>query len=310
MLDLLFVVLILMLGCIPRSFLFNCTFITAADTLVQSIRGHTFSLESCGLFISPRLDLHQLILDNSLMAWRWHMISSLINTVPVGTFQNHLNLNQTKMQNLRFSSSCLGLVSFTSIKATFSLQNSNFILKYYFSLLLCFPLYVQLLLFWYCHSVYLVVFYVIQPTGKFTHSVSSMRFGSNTALGLKKPKAAVAAATSKRKGEIPTVCDPKNTKFVGSHGNNLITNPADVISGAKTSRRKSFTSSLVARPEVTFEKKHLLFLDYLFFIYLHLLILFPIFWDLRAWCVLYLPKYVLKYCGDILADIKSIHRCY
>ncbi|RZC65043.1 hypothetical protein C5167_008726 [Papaver somniferum] len=88
------------------------------------------------------------------------------------------------------------------------------------------------------------------PTGKFTHSVSSMRFGSNTALGLKKPKAAVAAATSKRKGEIPTVCEPKNTKFVGSHGNNSITNPADVISGAKTSRRKSFTSSLVARPEI------------------------------------------------------------
>ncbi|KAI3851672.1 hypothetical protein MKX03_022317 [Papaver bracteatum] len=90
------------------------------------------------------------------------------------------------------------------------------------------------------------------PTGKFTQSVSSMRIGSNTALGLKKPKAAVAvaAATSKRKGEIPTVCDPKTTKFVGSHGNNSITNPADVISGTKTSRRKSFTSSLVARPEI------------------------------------------------------------
>ncbi|KAI3987462.1 hypothetical protein MKX01_017160 [Papaver californicum] len=88
------------------------------------------------------------------------------------------------------------------------------------------------------------------PTGKFAHSVSSMRIGSNTALGLKKPKAAVTAATSKRKGEISTVCVPKNTKLVGPHENNSIVNPTDVIPGTKTSRRKSFTSSLVARPEI------------------------------------------------------------
>ncbi|MCL7041745.1 hypothetical protein MKW94_015636 [Papaver nudicaule] len=100
----------------------------------------------------------------------------------------------------------------------------------------------------------------LRLTGKVAHSVSSMRIGSNTVLGMKKSKAAVTAATSKRKGEIPTVCVPNNNKFVGPHensqkklssnGNNSIVNPTDVISITKTRRRRSFTSSLVARPEI------------------------------------------------------------
>ncbi|OVA15696.1 Cyclin [Macleaya cordata] len=100
----------------------------------------------------------------------------------------------------------------------------------------------------------------LKPIGKSARRVSGARMTSKSTLGLKKPISATSTS-SKSNDEVPTNCLPKNIEFViprdhspkklSSDGNSYSsTNATDIMSRAKFSRRKSFTSSLVARSEV------------------------------------------------------------
>lgn len=108
----------------------------------------------------------------------------------------------------------------------------------------------------------LIVLYNLQPIRKSAVTVSGARMRSKSTAGLKKPKASITATSSKCEEEAPTHCIPKNIKFLAPDEDSqkkLLSesssyssaNPTNIISRTKSNRRKSFTSSLVARPEVT-----------------------------------------------------------